>query len=201
MSMRSYSISAFVRLDRKKGNTAPLYIRVRMNSKKMEYSIGIEIPLESWDPISQKIINHKKAKLLNSHLESEISNVRKSLIELINLNQPFEIASLKTSITSKSEKTPETTLGYLIQMHNQNFKSLIGVRYSQGSYKNYKTTERFLKEFIKSFYKKVDIPLVAINNRFVDLYIQWLISEKGTNNNGCVKWKFRLNRPHFSAPN
>ena len=38
----------------------------------------------------------------------------------------------------------------VFKQHNKNMKSLIGIEYSKGSYKNYITTIKHLKNYIKT---------------------------------------------------
>lgn len=191
MVRRNYSIKTIIRLDRIKNDVAPLYLRILMNRQKMEYFLGYSVPINSWDTQTQKVIKYTLSKIINNHIDAEKSFIRNLIVDIINQEKTFSIDSLK-KILGKNEE--QGTLRNLIKLHNEHFISMVGTRYSSGSYKNYKTTEKFIIEFIKYYFKRSDIPLDEVNNRFVDVYLQWLISKKGTNNNGCVKHLQRLKK-------
>ena len=59
--------------------------------------------------------------------------------------------------------------------HNENMKSLIGIEYSFGSYKNYITTIKHLKNYIKKIYNANDISLTQINYNFIYNFSQFIL--------------------------
>jgi integrase/recombinase XerD len=57
-------------------------------------------------------------------------------------------------------------------------KQFSGKSSSYGNFKNYKTTHKYILEFIPLVYKKKDLPLDEINYSFIKKYEYFLQSEK-----------------------
>ena len=51
----------------------------------------------------------------------------------------------------------------VFKKHNKDMKSLLGIQYAYGSFKNYKTTLKHLLNYIKLKYSTSDILLTKIN--------------------------------------
>ncbi|RPD39114.1 site-specific integrase [Chitinophaga barathri] len=70
----------------------------------------------------------------------------------------------------------------------------MGINFSFGSYKNYKTTLSYLKEFVPAFCAKKDIPLLGVNYKFCEAYYTFLTIEKPCTSNGASKHIQRLKK-------
>ncbi len=75
------------------------------------------------------------------------------------------------------------TLLQLVSYHNKTMQTVL----KPGTLKNYKTTERYLKKFIKKIYKVDDIQLKQLNYAFVIDFEQYLHKLPSLNNNGLMK--------------
>jgi hypothetical protein len=73
------------------------------------------------------------------------------------LQQEVAITAVTFKSALKGKKVDSQKTYTLIQVateHNQQFESLIGKKYSYGSYKNYKTTLKYLHQFVPHHYHK-----------------------------------------------
>jgi hypothetical protein len=73
-------------------------------------------------------------------------------------------------------------------------KQFFGKSSSYGNYKNYKTTHKYIQEFIPLVYKKKDLPLDEINYSFIKKYEYFLQTEKSCKQNGTMKQMQRLKK-------
>jgi site-specific recombinase XerD len=86
--------------------------------------------------------------------------------------------------------------------HNKNMKSLIGKEYSYGSFKNYKTTLKHLRSYIKETYSKKDVLLSKVDYHFISHFSLYILKETECNNNGMMKHMQRLKKIiNFSLKN
>lgn len=83
---------------------------------------------------------------------------------------------------------------HIVEEHNINFEKRIGIDYSYGSYKNYKTTKKYLEAFLQHQYKKKDIGIDEVKYSFCEHYFAFLITSKPCNNNGANKHIQRLKK-------
>lgn len=171
---------------------APVYLRIVLNGIKMEQSTGQKIKLQQWDNRQQKVIQHPDAYTLNQLLETLKNKYDKAYAQLYIAQEDITPEKLK-ALVNRKERNPQQLLT-VMQEHNQAFEKQVGSRYSYGSFKNYKTTYHYLKEFIQRQYKKHDLPLREINYRFCDLFYQFLLTEKPCKNNGACKHIQRLKK-------
>jgi len=69
--------------------------------------------------------------------------------------------------------------------HNLNFEKQIGKKYSQGSYRNYKTTQKYLIEFVPICSGKKDLPLKSVYFKFGEACFNYLRTKKTCHVNGA----------------
>lgn len=188
MSLPIYYIQLFIKTYRTNAEgKAPIYIRIRMGSSKMELSTNQFIVPKYWDADKRIVVKMDQAQQINNLLDGMRSNINQIITQIYITNQAVTLDDIKRSLTGEVI-VKEPMLIEIAQEHNLNFEKLIGIKYSQGSYKNYKTTLAFLKEFLRYQYKKSDIPLKDVNNRFCENYFLWLTTIKKTSKqNGANK--------------
>jgi site-specific recombinase XerD len=94
-------------------------------------------------------------------------------------------------------KKEKVKIHYLLEtatLHNTNFEKMIGIKYSYGSYKNYKSTLKYLKEFVPIYSGNKDIPLEEVNYNFCEAYYGYVTTEKTCTTNGANKQIQRLKK-------
>lgn len=192
--MLSYKITFYIRTNRtNQEGKAPIYYRLWLNNDKIEVSTGLHIEDRLWDEKKQIVKKSSEANLINNGIQA----VRSALIEAITKLHlsGSEVTIDNVKALMKGETITETY--YLINVtseHNQMFEKQVGIKYSWGSYKNYRTTLAFLKEFVKGQFKKQDIPLKEVNQKFCELYFVWLTTVKTCQQNGAAKHLQRLKK-------
>ncbi len=187
MSTPNYNIYLYLRKTRpNKENKYPVYIRIRLNKDKTEFPSGQYIAADHWDDNMQKAIKCKESSTINGMLDTAKANINQAVSQLYMSKAEVTLDNIK--LVLKGEAVEEThTFIKVAQEHNDNFEKQIGKKYSQGSYKNYKTTLKYLKEFVPLFSGRKDIDLKAVNYRFCEAYFTYLTTEKQCHVNGANK--------------
>ena len=192
--MLNYNISFYLRVNRLQGDgKAPIYARIRIGKEKLELSIDQSITPKYWNNARQTVNKCPEAALINSIMSAFKADALKAITNLQLTSIDISIENVKKLL--KGEPVTENyTLLKVTAEHNSNFEKQVGIQYSYGSYKNYKTTLAFLKEFINSQYRKHDLPIKQLNQKFCEQYFIWLTTEKTCKQNGAAKHIQRLKK-------
>lgn len=193
MSNKKFSFKFYPREDKQNvEGTCPIYARI-LAEKKFEISTTMYVELKSWNYNDQRVNKKgKNADTINSFLDSFHSKVLEAYSSLFVTKTLITAEVLKERIFGKIET--EKTLMEIIVEHNSLFEKRIGVDYSYGSFKNYKTTKKYLEEFIQHQYSKKDIPISKVNYNFCEHYFSFLTSLRPCNVNGANKHIQRLKK-------
>lgn len=132
------------------------------------------------------------ASVINSFLNSFHPKVLDVYTKLFIEETIITADVLKNRIFGKEETIK--TLMQIVEEHNINFEKRIGVDYSYGSYKNYKTTKKYLQAFLQYQYKTNDISIDDVRYNFCEHYFTFLITFRPCNNNGANKHIQRLKK-------
>jgi len=175
----------------KKNGLVPIYCCIRYDNTKYVFNTKIDISNKEWDAVNTRVIGPSK-KYYNLQLET----LRISLI-----NKHEELAKTNTHLTGKSiglyYRNKSLVMNSIINVfkkHNNDMEKLVGKTFSSGSFKNYLTTIKRLKEFIKANYYKDDLSLDKINYDFVFSFSQYILVKTTCNHNGMMKHMQRLKK-------
>ena len=168
----------------KKSGLVPIYCRVRYDNTTAQFNTKIDVLNVNWDSKCTRIRGNSK-KALNLELET----IRVDIIEKFNsLLKTNVIITAKTVIDLyKNNMILMNSIVNVFIQHNDNMKSLIGIEFSDGSYKNYKTTIKHLVNYIKIKYNTSDIPLCKINYEFIYNFSQFILLNTECTHNGMMK--------------
>ena len=177
----------------KKG-LAPIFARIRINGRKMEISTNRSIDNDSWLSENESAFPLNKAnKELNKYLEIYKAKIYSSYSSLLSSGEEIDVERFKLAFFGK----PSQRKYYVIETtkeHNIEFEKLIGTKFSYGSYKNYKTTLKYLIEFIPILYGAEDILLIQADYKFCESYFSFLTTTKKCKTNGANKQIQRLKK-------
>lgn len=192
MELLDYTLTCFVKKYRTNANgEAPIYLKIRIGNRKMELSSKQFINPTCWNPVKERVEDSPGAASINAIISKMKSDLNKVITNLYVTGEGVDISAVKQYLEFGTLKKDHSLLEVVTE-HNKQFEKQIGVRYSYGSYKNYKTTLAFLKEFIRDEYKNGDIPLKNVNHKFCERFFIWLTSVKTCNQNGAGKHLQRL---------
>ena len=188
MSTPNFNIYLYLRKTRpNKENKYPVYIRIRVNKDKYEYPSGQCVLEEHWDDKKQKAHKSKDASTVNGMLDTAKSEINQAVSQLYMSKAEVSLDNIRAVLKGEAVVEETHTFIKVAQEHNDNFEKQIGKKYSQGSYKNYKTTLKYLKEFVPMHSGKKDIDLKSVNYRFCEAYFTYLTTKKQCHVNGANK--------------
>ncbi len=171
----------------------PIVARMMIQGLKTEISTNKRVAITQWDQATQTVINHDSLGEMNTYLQTFKNKIDNAHSHLFIAKQEITADKIKAMIYGE-DVIKTYSLIAITEEHNNQFEKLIGAKYSYGSYKNYKTTLSYLKEFVRKQYNRQDIPLKDINYKFCERYFHFLTSEKPCNNNGANKHIQRLKK-------
>lgn len=164
----------------------PIYLRITVNSRRVEMATGRECEPMRWNGGSGKVIGTNEAvKSVNtclSQLEHKILNITG---EFERIGSIISAESIKEALIGKKQKA--RMLMDVIGEHNKRMESLVGHEYAHGTLKRYKVLNSHTLAFLKAYIKSTDIDVQKIDFAFVTDYEFYLRSDRGMNNNSVVK--------------
>lgn len=194
MNIPKYNISFYLRKYRiNKENKAPIYIRISLNKEKMEIPSGQYIDITKWDDKAQRVIRCNDVNNVNNMLTIIKGEVNQVISQLYISGEIVTIANIRKMYKGESLKEIHTLIT-TAEEHNKHFEGNVGIKYSYGSYKNYKTTLKYLREFVPLFNSKRDIELSAVNYKFCESFFSFLTTSKKCHVNGANKQMQRLRK-------
>ena len=165
----------------------PIYLRLTVNGQRTELSISRKVDPEKWNARTGKMKGtNLEANELNSYLDTVRNKINKIHAQLIDENKPFTSSDIKNLYVGKGEKLK--MLIKLFDEHNQQMEKLVGIEFALGTYKRYHTTRSHVAEYVKSEYRKNDIPVRDVDLKFIKGFEYFLKVTKECNHNSALKY-------------
>jgi len=169
--------------------TAPLYLRLTIDGKRLEVTTRRYISPALWDNKAQKMKGtHEEARVFNRYLKTLEHQVYEAHRELIESKLSVTVTSLKAKLFGQDEAEETNFLVPVFQEHNRRVEALLGKEYAAGTLERYRTSLKHTVEFIKWQYKANDMEISQIDHAFVSSYEYYLRSQKNCCNNTTVKY-------------
>ena len=185
----TFGVTFFTRLNSKKTDNALIFVRITVNGKRSEISLKRNVSQKLWDKNKSKVKgNSQEARTLNGYIQQVRNKLYDSYSELQKEGKLITVATVKSRYLGTDEQN--RTLLQLVSYHNKTMQTVL----KPGTLKNYRTTERYLKKFIKKTYKVDDIQLKQLNYAFVIDFEQYLHKLSNLNNNGLMKHMERFKK-------
>ncbi|RTZ03107.1 site-specific integrase [Flavobacterium sp. GSP6] len=171
----------------------PIYVRLTVDGKRMEFSTKKFIDSAKWLPEMSKMKgNTENARSLNEYLDLLRSKVFDIQMELIHRNESLTIEVFKNRLLGIKEH--EHMLIPIFKDHNNKIKELVGKEYAPGTLERYNTSLKHTVEFLEWKYKVSDIDINKIDHAFITEYEFYLRSVRNCANNTAVKYLKNFNK-------
>lgn len=191
MSTTNNTFGVAFYLKKQKANQAgksPIYARIIVNGKRIEISVKRSIEDNNWNPVKGMAKgSREEITKLNKYLDQFKAGIIDNYQQLL-LQKKFITAELlKEKVTGADQA--EFTLCKLMEYHNTEQLQVL----EPGTMKNYYTTQKYIKEFIRERFKTSDKYLSELSYKFItdfEYYLRNRVPEKGQkalNNNGLMK--------------
>ena len=155
-SKHSFSVNFFVRRNREAFGKVPLYVRITVDGKEIDFSIKKSIEVSQWDQKAQRLRgNSMENNSTRDRMRQLMNEIGAVYDELRFQKELITAEKIKAKVDGEDQGK---TLQALIKYHFDQPGKLLAA----GTLKNYYSTERFLLEFLKK--KKLsDIQLAKID--------------------------------------
>lgn len=173
-----------------KSNRIVIYIRVIYKRMSSEVNSGVSVTtLDDLNPQNKHPYDFdKKTELIR------VSDLLKSYYHELDRNG---ILKHPSQICDAFRGRPVSGMYFLTSFDefiiNQETE-VKGGNLSKGTMKNYYTTQKFLKRFVKEQFKRNEIPMSMFDRHFLDLFFGWLVNNTTSTNNGRSKHFERIKR-------
>lgn len=190
----SFHMYFYIRKNREddKG-VANIYLRLTVGGEQITVSISRRVKSTSWDDKRGYVKPQaKEAAEINQYIEllrSKAYDTYKTILGQGRLVTPYAISEALWG-----SKQREHTLITLFDLHNKEMEAGIGLSSTNGNYKNYKTSLRYIKEFLKTKYRRNDLVVTDIDQGFITDYSLFLQTVKNCHHNGAMKQLQRLKK-------
>ena len=134
---------------KKKNGMIPIYCRIRYDNGIAQFNTKIDVFSDNWDSQITRVIGNN-SKSVNIQLEK----IRIDIIKKYELLYKTNVIITSKTILDyyKNNMILMNSIVNVFKQHNDNMKSLINIEYKKGSYKNYVSTIKYLKNYIKTKY-------------------------------------------------
>lgn len=191
----TFSLLFWVERSRIKDGKAPIIARITVNGKRANISLQRKVELTKWKKSKSRVNGSSlEAIRLNKYLDQTQVQIQDAYDQLVKECSHISAQSIKARYLG--EDSQEHTLLYLIGYHNEQMEESL----SQGTLKNYHTTERYVRLFIEKKLKAKDIYLSKLSYRFLIDFENFLRKHRPTNhqrkmeNNTVMKHIQRLRK-------
>lgn len=191
----TFSILFFTRKIKTRSEVLSIYARITVDGKCSEFSLKRRISVNSWEPSKNRVKkNTPNSAELNSYLDqvyNRLLSIHKSLIER---DYPLTAKAVKDHYLGLAGDYK--TLDDIVEYHNTQMTGIL----KAGTLKNYYTTARYLKLFLKSTWEVEDIFLKKIDYSFIVAFENYLRTykpvrkRKTCGHNGTMKHLERLQK-------
>ena len=163
--MRTDSTLGVIFFTRKKRNNPErldIYVRITVNKERAEFSIKRDISVCNWDFLRCRAKETSENLILfNSYLDDVYAEVFNAHKQLHSERKLITARAIKLRYFGEDEE--RMTLMKAVEYHNQNINNEL----RPGTLKNYFSTEKYLKEFLRERLKTDDIYLIQLNYKFI----------------------------------
>jgi len=181
MQNNSYTITFYLNKLKPKGNKYPIYVRITVNRRKVEFAIKEYLLVEQWDETSFQAIKIPRVNQYITKVENRLNDIR---VELERDGKVITAKAIKDKFLGIGETGNETFKDY-VETFIEEMRALKG-DYSEGTLKNYIATRNHLFNFL-SKHKKEGILMKEINGRFINDFDFFLMTERRTSKDSSVK--------------
>lgn len=158
----TFSILIWINSSRAIDNQAELNARVTINQKRTNISLRRKIDISSWDKSRSKVKgNTQEARTINQYIDKVKSKIVQSYQALELENKLITPQLVKARFFGTDMQ--HHSLKDIFKYHNENVEHKI----HKNTLRSYKTSQRYIQEFIEDTYKTTDMYLTALNHEFM----------------------------------
>jgi site-specific recombinase XerD len=167
--------------------TIPIYLRIIVDLKRVEISIGKACEPSRWCKKSDRILgNREEIKILNKYIDQFQAKVYEAQEFLIRESLEVTADAIRNQALGKKETVK--TIIEIFTDHNNKVEALVGKEFAAGTLERYKTSLKHTQDFIEWKYKVKDLDIKKIDHHFISEYEFYLRTVRNCANNSAVKY-------------
>lgn len=165
----------------------PIYLRLTVDNKRIEYSISRKIEPKFWNTKSQKVMGtNREAVEINTHIDNLKHKLYKIHQRCMDENNLISARSMMNLLKGGGKK-----IRFILEVfkeHNERTDLLAGKDISVSTAKRYWTCYDHVKQFIEEEYRLEDYKLRDIDYRFITKFEFFLKTTRKCNHNSALKY-------------
>lgn len=170
---QTFSILFWINTARAKEDQAELYARISVNGKRVNLSLKEKVPVSQWDNIKLNVKGSSvKANQLNDYIETTRNEIFQSYRDLKSSGAHITAQAVKARYLGEDQQYP--TMQQLMDYHNEKNRHIL----HRDTQKHYRTSQKYILEYVKKEYKKPDCDLRDLNYGFIVGFENFLRSYK-----------------------
>ncbi|MCJ7758770.1 MAG: site-specific integrase [Gillisia sp.] len=184
-----YHLVFYLRKNRnQKTEESEIYLRITMNSKRSEMSIGRRTEPDKWNSKAQKIMGRSEtANEINSYIDVLKNKLNRIHQNLTDTNANITAISLMQELKGEGKDKPKMVLA-VFKEHNEQMDRLSEKNISKSTAKRYWTCYNHVAQFINEVYNADDFRLKDIDHQFIAKYEYFLKTKRACNHNSALKY-------------
>lgn len=165
----------------------PIYLRIIVDLKRIEISIGRECEPSKWCKKSERVMgNREETKILNKYIGEFQAKVYEAQELLIRNSEEVTADAIRNQVLGRKESAK--TILQVFAEHNAKVEALVGKEFAAGTLERYKTSLKHTQDFIEWKYKVKDLDIKKIDHQFITEYEFYLRTVRNCANNSAVKY-------------
>ena len=168
---------------------APIQVLLTQNGARASFSTGKAVQPSKWDRDRQRVKGRDaEAAEINNYLDAiraRLYNLEKVLIDR-GLGATPQM--LRDAYLDKLDCLKDWTLMALIEVHMAELRSKIGKSIAKRTVKNYEYGARFIRDYMRSQYRRDDMSIKEVKISFISGFHSWLLSERRMKQNTTTKY-------------
>lgn len=158
----TFSILIWINSSRAKNNAAELYARITVNSKRVNISLKKKIDVNTWNKAKACVKgNSQEARIINQYIEQTKANIFQAYQDLKSERKLLSAQLIKARFLGEDDK--KQTIKGIIKYHNEH----LAHKLHKDTFRSYKTSQRYILEYINCKYKTSDVYLENLNYQFI----------------------------------
>jgi len=182
------SVLFYVRKSKNKNAThATAYLRITYDGKRAEASTMRKIPITKWNAKANKVGGTSvEAKQINRNLDILRNRIYDVYQRFLDNKEGVTAVKIRDEFLGNNDANK--SILEMFEDHNSRMSKLVGKDFSFRTLQRYQTTQKHLRAFISSSYKRKDYPVKGIDTQFINAFIYYLKTELNHTHNTALKY-------------
>lgn len=190
----TFSILFWINKSKMNNGTAPIYVRITVNGKRVELSLKRSIVPDKWNSKSEVSKgNSEESRTLNSYINLVRGNIEKHYNQMLANDEIITAQTIKNRYAGVYEK--KRTLLEAFNYHQKLLEAQVETNeIVESTFGKYDVTMRRIKDFMQYKYNRSDIALTELNHKFAVDFEFYLRTEVRMIHNSAMKYIKQLKK-------